>query len=249
MKKTKKIQCVGIIHARGGSRRIPLKALKRLGRYPLIAYMTMAACASRLDRVILSTDHKGIARAGKRYGAQVPFLRPAALAEDVPSELVTQHAVKWLEEHEHVTPEVIVTLQPTTPFCQARDINACIRKLIKTGADTVTTVSAISERPEWMFSMSKDGRLDAYTGKRIKGERGVMQSLPDLYVPNGAVYACTYKTVMKDGVIYGKDVRGVVMSLERSVDIDEPIDLDIARALIRNHKDLVPLYPKKQEKR
>src|SRR2546426_8771334 len=89
---------LGVIHARGGSKRIPLKNLKLLAGRPLLSYMVEAAMESRLlDRVIVSTDHPEIARIAREGGAEVPFLRPAELAEDVPSELVTQHAIRFVE--------------------------------------------------------------------------------------------------------------------------------------------------------
>src|SRR3990172_9553714 len=90
---------IGVIHARGGSKRIPLKNIKLLAGRPLISYMVEAAVESRLlDRVIVSTDHPDTARIAREYGAEVPFMRPADLAEDVASELVTQHAVRFIEE-------------------------------------------------------------------------------------------------------------------------------------------------------
>ena len=77
---------IGVIHARGGSKRIPLKNIKLLAGRPLIAWCIEAARGARtLDRVIVSTDHDGIAEAARAVGAEVPFRRPPALAEDVPS--------------------------------------------------------------------------------------------------------------------------------------------------------------------
>ncbi|MDD1655160.1 MAG: NTP transferase domain-containing protein, partial [Methanomicrobiales archaeon] len=92
---------VVVIHARGGSKRIPLKNIQPLGGKPLIAYAIGAALGARtVQRVIVSTDHPEIRRVAEEYGAEVPFVRPPEISEDVASELVTQHAVTYLEEQE-----------------------------------------------------------------------------------------------------------------------------------------------------
>ncbi len=92
---------IGVIHARGGSRRIPLKNIKPIGGRPLISYMIRAALASeRLRRVIVSTDHPEIMKISLECGAEVPFVRPAKLAEDCPSEWVTRHEVEFIEKEE-----------------------------------------------------------------------------------------------------------------------------------------------------
>lgn len=115
--KDRKTKVLGVIHARGGSKRIPLKNIKILNGKPLIAYIISAALkAKTIDRLIVSTDHPDIIRISKEYGAEVPFIRPKDISEDVPSELVTQHAVNFIEQEEGRQIEIAVTFQPTTPF-------------------------------------------------------------------------------------------------------------------------------------
>lgn len=224
---------IGIVHARGGSKRIPLKNLKLLGGKPLIAWIIEAAKASStLRRVIVSTDHDGIMEAARACGAEVPFRRPPELAEDVPSELVTQHAVRFLEETEGLKPDVIVTLQPTTPFCRPGDIDACVRKVRETDADSAITVGPIRERPEWMYSVDGD-RATSFLNTMIQGESGVSQSLPRLYIPNGAAYATRYDVLMRQNLIVGKNLRVQIMPDRLSVDIDEPVDFLVAEQIAR----------------
>lgn len=231
-----KSHVVGIIHARGGSKRIPLKNIARVGGRPLIAWMIEAAKKSRyLERVIVSTDHPLIARIARRWGAEVPFKRPARLAMDCPSEWVTQHAVRYLEGKERYAVAVAVTLQPTTPFCKPQDIDACIELLIKTDADTVMTVRKVRERPEWMYAVEK-ARLRKFVDITYGGDTGISQKLQLLYIPNGAVYATRRRCLMQDGLIVGKRVRAVIVPDERSLDIDEPIDLILADALAHRMK-------------
>ena len=113
----KKGQIIGLIPARGGSVGVPLKNIRNLGNKPLIAHTIEAALNSEvLDRVIVSTDHEDIAKASLKFGAEVPFTRPPEISEDVETELVLQHAVRYLEENEKIKIDAVVLLQPTSPF-------------------------------------------------------------------------------------------------------------------------------------
>lgn len=221
---------VAIIHARGGSQRIPLKNIAEVGGRPLVAWMIEAAIRSRrIERVIVSTDHDGIARAAIESGAEVPFQRPEELSTDCPSEWVTQHAVRFLEDEGYPV-SVPVTLQPTTPFCAPDDIDACVDLLLETGADTVITFRAVHERPEWMYTL-ENGRAAKFLPGTYGGDSGISQKLPPMFIPNGAVYATSYECLMESGLIIGENVYGVVVPDDRSLDIDEPIDLEVANVL------------------
>ena len=103
--------------ARGGSKGVPGKNIKDLAGKPLLAWVIEAAKKSKyVDRVILSTDYKNIAEVGKKYGAEVPFMRPAEIAEDsTPDTPVFEHALKWLKENEGYESDIIVHLRPTGP--------------------------------------------------------------------------------------------------------------------------------------
>lgn len=221
-----------MVHARGGSKRIPLKNLKLLNGKPLVTYIIKAALDAKcLDRLIVSTDHPEVARVSRESGAEVPFVRPAELAEDVPSELVTQHAIRFVEEQDSRPVDVAVTFQPTTPFCRPQDIRACVEELIASGADSVITATPIHERPEWMFSQNGQDWAKTFLGTVLQGEIGVSQSLPKLYMPNGAVYATTRKVLFEQGRLIGDKTRLVIMPRELSVDIDDPIDFIVAEAV------------------
>src|SRR5262249_7126007 len=109
---------VAIVPARGGSKAIPRKNVRLLGGVPLIAYSIEAGLTARtVDRVIVSTDDEEIAAVARRFGAEVPFMRPAALAGDSTPDLpVFQHALDWLDAHEGYRPEIVVQLRPTSPL-------------------------------------------------------------------------------------------------------------------------------------
>lgn len=222
---------VAIVHARGGSKRIPLKNLELVGGKPLIAWCIEACRGSLVDRVIVSTDHDGIADVARAAGADVPFRRPADLSEDVASELVTQHGIAFHEDQAGRRVDVAVTIQPTTPFFRREDLDGCISLLEGPKLDSSFTVCPIQQRPEWMYRRAPDGVLTSYIGALIRGDAGVSQSLEPLYRPNGAVYATRRSTLFDDNLILGKQPGGWVMSLLRSIDIDEPVDLLVANAV------------------
>jgi len=229
---------VGVIHARGGSRRIPLKNIKALAGKPLVAYIIQAALeAKTINRVIVSTDHPEIIKISKTYGAEVPFIRPKEISEDVPSELVTQHAVNYLEKEENYPVGIVVTLQPTTPFCLPEDIDGCVRELMSSEADSVVSVCEIEERPEWMFYTDELGYAHNFLGKKIEGGMGISQKLPKLYTPNGGIYATRRDALFNQDTIIGEKTKLWVMPRERSVDIDEPLDFSFAEFLIKKGFD------------
>ncbi len=229
------LNIIGVIHARGGSKRIPLKNIRSLGEHPLVGYMIKAALKSRyLKRVIVSTDHDEIRSISQRYGAEVPFVRPASLAEDCPSEWVTQHSVEFVEEDEGRKVDIVVTMQPTTPFCSSADIDACIDMLIKDeDVKSVFSAKQVMERPEWMFRVWENNKAELFMKGEMKGERGIFQSLEKLVIPNGAVYATSRDTLFQEGVLISKRTGVYIMPMERSVDIDEEIDFLFADFLLR----------------
>ena len=220
---------LGIIPARGGSQSIPRKNLVPLGGRPLIAYTCEAALAARrLDRVIVSTDDLEIARVAQALGAEVPFLRPEALAADtVPMIDVLRHAVRSLEDRDGYRADIVVLLQPTSPLRQARHIDETVDLLLRTGADSVVSVVEVPHQ----FTPGSLLRLD---GERLAPyEAGPMilrrQDKPRLYARNGpAVLAVRRQTLLDGGTLYGRDTCGYVMAPEESVDIDGPLDLDLA---------------------
>ena len=224
--------CIGVIHARGGSRRVPLKNIRPLAGRPLIAWCIEAALGARtLDRVVVSTDHDGTAAEARRLGAEVPFRRPAELAEDVPSERVTAHAVHFHETETGRAVDFAVTIQPTTPFLRAADIDGCVALLSEySDLDSALTVGPVHERPEWMYRPCENGALEPYAGGVIRGDRGVSQTLPKLVHPNGGAYVTRRRTLLDEGLLIGHRPGGWVMSRLRSVDIDEPVDFLLAEA-------------------
>lgn len=231
---------IGVIHARGGSKRIPLKNIVLLGGKSLVSYMITAALKSKyLKRVIVSTDHPEIKKIALACGAEVPFMRPEKLAEDCPSEWVTKHAVEFVESQESKKVDIVVTMQPTTPFCRTFDIDACVSLLLEnSNMGSAFTVKQVRERPEWMLRVKEGSFVELLIDGKFEGERGIFQCLPKLVIPNGAAYATTRNTLFEEGVLISKKTGSHLMPDVLSVDIDEPIDLLFAEFLL-NKKEVV----------
>lgn len=223
---------MAVVHARGGSVRVPGKNLRPLAGKPLVQWGIAAAVASRCDRVILSTDSPAIAEAGRAAGAETPFMRPAVLAEEVPSEWVTRHALDFIEAERGAPVDVVVTIQPTTPFVRARDIDACLDLLLAhPELDSALTMGPVHQRPEWMYVPTGHGAARKLQPEPVKGDAGITQALPKLLHPNGGAYATRRHLLIEDGVLIGLSVGAVEMDRLRSTDIDEEIDFMTAEAV------------------
>jgi CMP-N,N'-diacetyllegionaminic acid synthase len=232
---------VGIIPARGGSVGVPLKNIKKLNGLPLIEYTIKAALDSgALDRIIVSTDHKGIAEVSLKCGAEVPFVRPADISEDVDTEYVLQHAIKFLENDGYVI-EAVVLLQPTSPFRKPETIKKCV-DLYKNepNADSVLTVNNVEgHRPEWMMSLDNNNKISPYASPFIHNGKSIIrlsarQSFPNLYKMNGSVWVTSRDLLMNHCLVVGPNAFSVVTEDIEAVDIDTPIDFIISDALMKN---------------
>ncbi|MBI4128400.1 MAG: acylneuraminate cytidylyltransferase family protein [Parcubacteria group bacterium] len=226
---------LAVITARSGSRGLPDKNIKPLLGKPLIAYAVNPALeAETVDRVIVDTDSEKYAEIARGLGAETPYLRPAALAEDVPSEKVLIHALQWLQDHEGYRPQVVVTLQPTTPGILPTEIDRLVRAVTPLHLfDSAATVCEASEHPEWMFTLREDGTLTQLHGKtRLKGNWGVRQTLLKTYRLTGAGYASTRRLLLDEQRIIGNRCFAVTIPKERSVDIDDAADFAEAEYML-----------------
>ena len=220
-----KKEILGIITARGGSKSIPRKNIKSFLGSPLLVWTVEAGLKSGvLSRFILTTDDEEIASIGKKAGIEVPFMRPAELAQDkTPSLPVLQHAVSWLKEHEKYTPEYVVLLEPTSPGRRDFHIREAVEMLENTGADSVISLGRVPghHNPYWQFKIHEDKTLELFTGGSIKDVIRRRQDLPLTYFRNGSIYAFKTELLFKpEPSLYGDDVRGYIMDEKYSVDID-----------------------------
>lgn len=227
------MRVVAVITARGGSKGVPGKNLKELCGKPLLAYSIESALrAKRIDRVLVSTDDETIAELGRRHGAEVPFLRPASLAEDrTPTLPVLQHAVRWLMEHD-APADAVCLLQPTCPLRREGLIDECIEKLEATGADSVVTLCPVPAEyhPYWTYLPADDGCYRLLTGEQDPIPR--RQELPPAYHRDGSVYVTRTATVLA-GSLYGARMAGVVNDPATRINIDTWDDWRHAETVLR----------------
>lgn len=215
---------IGIIPARGGSKRLLRKNIRAIAGKPLLAWTAEAALASGLSRVILSTDDEEIAGAGRALGLEVPFLRPAAIAEDAtPMLLVLAHLIEWLAASGG-KPGSLVLLQPTSPLRLPRHIDEAIAMFEHEKAETVVSVTDIPNA----FGQAKLMRIDA-RGTVVKA--GLADS-GDLVVRNGPAILMTSPDAIRRGTLYGSPSFGYRMEREASVDIDDEDDFALAEFLL-----------------
>ena len=229
---------LGIIPARGGSKSIPQKNIKTFLGKPLIAWKIETAKKSGiLDRLIVSTDSPEIREVAKQYGAEVPFMRPAELAEDTtPTLPVLQHAVRYLEEQEGYRPDVVVLLEPTTPGVRSRHLREAKALFSKTKADSVISVVEVPSayNPHWQFNMDEDGRLTLFTGVPVRQVIRRRQDLPKTYHRNSAIYMFRPELLFQpEPSLYGGNVVGYLMEKKFSMDLDQPEDWESAEVAMQ----------------
>lgn len=215
---------VAVIPARAGSKGLPGKHLRLLGGEPLIQHTIRASlAATRIDRTIVSTNDPAIARAARRAGAEVPFLRPDELALDAtPTPPVVRHAVEWLEATgEHV--DVVVTLQPTTPLRQAAEVDLVVALLDDPSIDSAVTVTELGVASSAVGAIV-DGRLQLLT----RGRDVRRQAVPPAVRLTGGVYVTRRRLLDADRLL-GDAPAALVVTGGSSIDIDVADDLRLAR--------------------
>ena len=228
---------VAAIFARGGSKGVPRKNIRPLAGKPLIAYAIEAARASRLvDRVVVSTDDTEIADVARAHGAEVPFLRPAELAQDSTSEwLAWQHALRALAGapgQPAPAIDVLVSVPPTAPLRSAADIDACIEKLTGGDADIVITVKPAERNPYFNMVVLDDQQ----TARRaIVPDRPILrrQDARTVYDMTTVAYAARPSYVLRSSGVFDGKVQAVVIPAERALDIDTELDFAYAEFLMR----------------
>jgi len=222
------LEILGLIPARSGSKGIPGKNLRLLGGKSLVARAAESGLESRLvKRVILSTDSQEIAAEGMRAGAEVPFLRPAELAQDdTPSSAVVFHALDWLRENEGFLPDILVLLQPTAPLRTGRHVDEALELLLDSGARSVVSVTEVPGHyhPAWQFVI-RDGELHPFLERPVPSRR---QELSKTYTRNGAIYAAWTETWRSGKIAYGPGCIPYLMEPDASVNVDGPEDLALA---------------------
>jgi len=229
-----KPKILAVIPARGGSKGVPRKNIRPVCGKPLIGYTIETAfeASASLYTVIVSTDDQETAQIALQFGAEVPFLRPAQLAEDsAPTAPVLQHAVKFIEERDGVQMDWVLLLQPTDPLRLPQDIDNAIEIALNQKCDSVISVKQVFSTHPILMKKIEDGLLEPFCIPEKEGTRRQDYD-PPAYMRNGAIYLTRRDVLMHDNSIWGETIRPYIMPDERSVGVDSEMDLKLVEILM-----------------
>jgi CMP-N-acetylneuraminic acid synthetase len=219
---------LAIVPARGGSKRLPRKNILDLNGKPLITYSIEAGLKSNyVDSVVVSSDNDEILKIAKEHKAQT-VKRPDFLANDTATTFdAIKHTIENSEKYDY-----IVLLQPTSPLRDARHIDEAIELLDEKDADAIVSVCEMEHSPLWSNSLDESLSMQGFLKDEVLNKRS--QDLETYYRLNGAIYICKIEKLLEEkSFLLKNNIFAYVMSRERSIDIDEKIDFDIANLFIK----------------
>lgn len=231
---------VAIIPARSGSKGIRDKNIAPLGGFPLLAFSIVAAKMSqRIERVFLSTDSVYYAEIGRRFGAEVPFLRPVDISTDTATDRgFMVHAMEWIRDHEGTVPEYWVHLRPTTPLRDPKHLDEAIGLL--SGRPDATALRSAHPSPEspfkW-FRRNEHGYLMSLTSDDTELDQFNLprQAYPTVYIPDGYVDVVRASFILGSTSFHGDRVLGY--SSPPCVEVDSVEQLERLEFQLRRHQD------------
>jgi pseudaminic acid cytidylyltransferase len=220
---------LAVIPARGGSKRIPRKNMRAFGNQPMIAWSIQAALQSAcFDRVVVSTDDEEIAEIARSYGADVPFMRPAALSDDhTPTIPVIAHAINWHRQHELI-PQAVCCIYATAPFIRPADIQKGYAQLIEHQCDYVFSVTRYGFPIQRALRIDADGRVTMFQTEHF-GTRS--QDLEEAFHDAGQFYWGQVDAWLNGKPIFSAHSHPVILPAWRVQDIDTAEDWERAERL------------------
>lgn len=232
------MKAVAIIPARGGSKGVPRKNIKLLGGKPLIWYSYNAAKESQLfTEIVLSTDDEEIAEEGKKIGYLVPFIRPKELATDEAKSIdVVVHALQELLKIGFVY-DVVILLQPTSPFREIGVINKAFETYLKSNADSLVSVKKVPHQfnPHWVFKPNEHNYLTIATGDNQLISR--RQELPEAYYRDGQIYITNTRLLIEEKTFTGKKLAYLINEYKGAdINIDSEEDWIRAVQFLKNDR-------------
>ncbi|MFT5113683.1 MAG: CMP-N,N'-diacetyllegionaminic acid synthase [Parasphingorhabdus sp.] len=227
---------LGLIPARGGSKRVPGKNIRSLGGRALIEWTIDAASnCLYLDDILVSTDDKAIASVARDAGLTVPFLRSPGTSTDRAKSIdVAEEVVDQLKQSgAHF--DILVLLQPTSPLRLSGDIDAALELFQSKSAEAVISICECEHSPLWAKPLTDELIMDNFMGGDAAASRS--QDLQTHYRPNGAIFATNLATLLSGRSFYPTEKAfGYLMPQERSIDIDTELDFKFAEFLLQeNH--------------
>ena len=227
-----------LITARGGSKSVPGKNLRRVAGISLVGFKAISAQRSKYcSRLIISTDSPEIQEDARSYGVDVPFTRPAELATDTASSLdVIAHAMEWVENETDETYEAVMLLEPSSPLTRPFDYDNAVEFMKKHEANVVVGMRETEINSVFVGPMDDQGRITPIIDQ-IKDRQSLRrQDLAPEYTMNGALYLFKWEFFKEHKAVYlDRDKTfGYVMDRVDSIEIDEMIDLHWVEFLVDN---------------
>jgi CMP-N,N'-diacetyllegionaminic acid synthase len=219
-------RALGVIPARGGSKRLPRKNVLEVAGHPLIAHTIMAAAAATaLTDWLVTSEDAEIIEVAKRYGAPVPFVRPDELAgDDVRNIDTVRHALDFMEDASGEPYDMVVLLQPTCPVRDPEHINQAVALLSLSPLDTLASVKGPYEKRDPILKGIRDGVLEGYCGGADTREA--------FYLFNASIYAAKRDYFIANGKLISDRQVPLLMDQMHSADVDTEADLMVAAAYL-----------------
>ncbi len=237
------VDVVAVIPARAGSKGVIDKNIKLLAGHPLLTYSIAAArLASGIDRVFVSTDSEDYAALARKYGAEVPFLRPSEISSDTSTDYEwIEHALQWMQNEDGFMPNYLVHLRPTTPLRETQKIGNAIRYMQKN--DSATALRSAHKThltPYKMFKLTGEYMTAFLNYEGVKEFYNLpRQFFEDAYIPNGYVDIIRTSVLMNTGLLHGGRIK--LWETEEVPDIDTIADFDYATSILcqKEFKNLI----------
>jgi len=222
---------LAVIPARGGSKRIPRKNIKLFCGKPMIAWSIEVAISSGcFDHVIVSTDDAEIADIARQYGASVPFLRPAALADDYTgTTAVIQQAINWCAEN-GIDAQQVCCLYATAPFVCADDLRRGLAILSASGANYAFSTTSYAFPIQRALRVDRQGRVSMFSPEFFTSRS---QDLEEAFHDAGQFYWGKASAWLEGAVMFSPDSVAVQLQRHRVQDIDTPEDWTRAEWLFK----------------
>ncbi|MCI8550420.1 MAG: acylneuraminate cytidylyltransferase family protein [Lachnospiraceae bacterium] len=228
---------IAVIPARGGSKGLPGKNIRELCGKPLIAHTIEAALhAKEIHRTVVSTDSEEIAEIARKYGAEVPFLRPESLASDTASAVdVYIHFAEYMAEHYGEDMNKFMVLLPTAPLRNEKNIDEAVRLWRQRNASTLISMTEAETPVSWYYVENDRGCIEnaGFDAANAVNNRQVNRKY---YIPNGAIYILDYMLLKNKRTYYDDNTIAYIMDKENSIDIDTKWDFELVEYKMRKER-------------
>ena len=218
--------CICLIPARGGSKRLPRKNIRLFNGKPLIAWSIETAISCNLfSEVYVSSDDNEIIEISRKYGADIPFVRPAQFANDHAKDIeVINHFLEWVQK-KNLNPKFLCYLYPTAPFIEKKTLSGCLNLLKEKQVREVSTITSFPYPPQKAFRLDKEKGL-TFNWEEYRGKRS--QDLETLYHDAGQCYFFNLDKTLKN-----KEKLGYKLPRYKCQDIDTLEDFENLEILFR----------------